>query len=873
MAFRPATGSTYTRDAAAAAEAARFRYTDDAGTHFDYTPAYDPRAEGGASAADARAGFTPGYYSVPDADMVRQAQQAAAEAGLAGPRLRVKEFPQAWHKIDDAEGHAAATRAKVEAAGFVYGGGGGGGDEWDDVGAAAAAAAGGYDEDTASRRRAAARRHAEAEWRAQQAEATAASADSAAEAAAKAESSREEQEAADLAYAMALSASQTADDPDARLLAELELSEAKKRRAQHANGGAPNGNAGTGRGRGGGGQPSGDVPHGGDEDEAATPRGGLGRSRGQALAARYWVSTCLDCDEELDASCDGFYDLWGDFTELEDAEGGRCPSLKALLGTPGISPGSGAPREALLVDRRTDALLAERCRLLAEDVAANGALQRSPEARAAYLGRYVATALGGPIGGDSDAQALAQAWAEGATTLRAAARSCVLRLGDLPVGLPRHRALLFKVLAPLLHLSCRLVRGAYYCDGDDSCARVILLTTGGFEYDVDLMHSPGKLTLPPGFVPPQPQEGGSNPGSREGARAAEGLPKEEAPAQGATPQQTAKAPRSGRPGAPSRAAAAAAAASDPSASRPRATAPPFGPRHGGTGSNPTSADSSFEAEPRLSDDDDTEEDVTVAELMSAYGCSAELAFEALMAADYHLARAHLLCQGAAILGASAREVYELLVLSGWDLEKAVQSHMDAMEEARRGGPPRASAPPPQQQRSTPAQRPPSGPQGWAGPPAGGAHVPARKQQASAPGFQAKSSSTPAASAAAAMASGSMDPAARAKATARLTELRAAAAAAAADASSAEVVRKAFHNEWDSRVAGLDLPGVLRVFGVAVPRPEGGASRPPSAAVRKAYREAMLRFHPDRQRDATLADRVRAEETFKMIQTAASNFSA
>jgi hypothetical protein len=862
MAFRPATGSTYTRDAAAAAEASRFRYTDDAGTHFDYTPAYDPQREGGASAADARAGFTPGYYSVPDADMVRQAQQAAAEAGLAGPRLRVRDFPQAWHKIDDADSHAAATRAHVEATGFAYGGGhAGGGDDWEDAGAAAES---GYDEDAAAKRRAAALRRAEAEWRAQQAEATAASVDSAAEAAANAASSREAQEAEDLAYAMALSASQTADDPDARLLAELELSEAKQRQRQ-GQGGATPGKA----------HASGDQPGDGDDD-VATPRAGLGRSHGQALAARYWVSTCLDWDEELDAACDGFYDLWGDFTELEEAEGGRCPSLKALLGAPGMSPGSGAPREALLVDRRTDALLAERCRLLADDVAANGALQRSPEARAAYLGRYVATALGGPIGGDADAQALAQAWAEGANTLRAAARSCVLRLGDLPVGLPRHRALLFKVLAPVLHLSCRLVRGAYYCDGDDSCARVILLTSEGYEYDVDLMHSPGKLTLPPGFVPPQPEDGAAQ---REGARAADGLPKEEAPGAGGRAQppqpQPSKASRSGRPGAPSRAAAAAAAASDTSAHRPRATAPPFGPRHGGaTPSGPTSPDSSFEAEPGTkSDDDDTEEDVTVAELMSAYGCSAELAFEALMAADYHLPRAHLLCQGAAILGASAREVYQLLVLSGWDLEKAVQTHMDAMEEARRGGPPRA-----QQQRSTPAAAPPrpaSGPQGWSGPPAGGAHVPARKQhaQASAPGFQAKSSSTAAPTAASAMASGSMDPAARAKATARLAELRAAAAAAAVDASSAEVVRKAFHNEWDSRVAGLDLPAVLRAFGVAVPRPEGGAGRPPSAAVRKAYREAMLRFHPDRQRDASLADRVRAEETFKLIQTAASNYSA
>ena len=39
---------------------------------------------------------------------------------------------------------------------------------------------------------------------------------------------------------------------------------------------------------------------------------------------------------------------------------------------------------------------------------------------------------------------------------------------------------------------------------------------------------------------------------------------------------------------------------------------------------------------------------------------------------------------------------------------------------------------------------------------------------------------------------------------------------------------------------------------------------PAAVVRKAYRDAVLRFHPDRQREASLAQRVRAEEAFKLI---------
>jgi DnaJ-class molecular chaperone len=62
------------------------------------------------------------------------------------------------------------------------------------------------------------------------------------------------------------------------------------------------------------------------------------------------------------------------------------------------------------------------------------------------------------------------------------------------------------------------------------------------------------------------------------------------------------------------------------------------------------------------------------------------------------------------------------------------------------------------------------------------------------------------------------------------------------------------------VAGMDLPAVLRALGV----PLGGGMHPPAATVRKAYRDAVMRFHPDRQREATLAVRVRSEEAFKII---------
>ena len=48
------------------------------------------------------------------------------------------------------------------------------------------------------------------------------------------------------------------------------------------------------------------------------------RTKGRALASRFWVSQCLDADETLDASCDGFYDVWGD--TFEASADGKLPS-------------------------------------------------------------------------------------------------------------------------------------------------------------------------------------------------------------------------------------------------------------------------------------------------------------------------------------------------------------------------------------------------------------------------------------------------------------------------------------------------------------------------------------------------------------------
>ena len=74
----------------------------------------------------------------------------------------------------------------------------------------------------------------------------------------------------------------------------------------------------------------------------------------------------------------GFYDLWGDYAEAEAAEGGRCPTLRALLELGGGSEAQG--REALLVDRRTDVCLSELAETARRGAEGFG-LSKPPEAR------------------------------------------------------------------------------------------------------------------------------------------------------------------------------------------------------------------------------------------------------------------------------------------------------------------------------------------------------------------------------------------------------------------------------------------------------------------------------------------------------------
>jgi hypothetical protein len=81
-----------------------------------------------------------------------------------------------------------------------------------------------------------------------------------------------------------------------------------------------------------------------------------------------------------------------------------------------------------------------------------------------------------------------------------------------------------------------------------------------------------------------------------------------------------------------------------------------------------------------------------------------------------------------------------------------------------------------------------------------------------------------------------------------------------DSERAEALRNEFRQEWTAKVASMNLAETLECFGVTV---EGGAHAN-AKQLRSAYRKALLTFHPDRQSGKELAQRVAAEETFKIL---------
>lgn len=72
----------------------------------------------------------------------------------------------------------------------------------------------------------------------------------------------------------------------------------------------------------------------------------------------------------------------------------------------------------------------------------------------------LATVVSDHMGGARNYESLSSAYAAFQAQLKDRLQSRILPIGALSVGLPRHRALLFKTLADACELPCRLLRGS-----------------------------------------------------------------------------------------------------------------------------------------------------------------------------------------------------------------------------------------------------------------------------------------------------------------------------------------------------------------------------------------------------------------------------
>lgn len=208
----------------------------------------------------------------------------------------------------------------------------------------------------------------------------------------------------------------------------------------------------------------------------------LQSSPAEVVAFRYWSFNALSYDDKI---LDGFYDICstGDEPVLS-----TIPSLMELQSLP---YSHGVKTEAVLVNRALDSelvALEQKAFLMAVEFRSKSS-EFVGRILVQTLANLVSNYMGGPV---IDPESMLLKYRNMSSVLKADIRSAVIPLGRLTVGLARHRALLFKVLADNLAVPCRLVKGRQYTGSDDGALNIVKFNDGR-ECIVDLMIDPGTL--------------------------------------------------------------------------------------------------------------------------------------------------------------------------------------------------------------------------------------------------------------------------------------------------------------------------------------------------------------------------------------------
>ncbi|XP_050893113.1 serine/threonine-protein kinase CTR1 [Lathyrus oleraceus] len=208
----------------------------------------------------------------------------------------------------------------------------------------------------------------------------------------------------------------------------------------------------------------------------------------EALSHRFWVNGCLSYSDKIP---DGFYLIhgmdsyvWTVCTDLQ--ENSRIPSVDTLKS---VHPRTGSSLEVVLVDRRYDASLRELQNIV-HDISCSSITTTEVVDQ---LSKLVCNRMGGSASAGEDE--FLSFWRDCSNNLKDCLGSVVFPIGSLSVGLCRHRAILFKVLADAIDLPCRIAKGCKYCKRDDASSCLVRFGLER-EYLVDLIGKPGQLCEP-----------------------------------------------------------------------------------------------------------------------------------------------------------------------------------------------------------------------------------------------------------------------------------------------------------------------------------------------------------------------------------------
>ncbi|XP_047319947.1 serine/threonine-protein kinase CTR1-like [Impatiens glandulifera] len=223
-------------------------------------------------------------------------------------------------------------------------------------------------------------------------------------------------------------------------------------------------------------------------DEERSVQTGSSPRSAQVLTQRFWLNGSMTYHDQVS---DGFYMingmdpyLWSISTDFQEA--GRVPSFESLKG---IDPSDGLSIEVTLVDKFTDPGLKELHHWI---LSLPTNLMTSIE-----VTQLLADLVYSRMGGDASCgeERSNYHWKDCIDALKASQGSVVLPIGSLSFGFCIHRVLLFKVLADMINLPCRITRGCKYCGKDFGSSCLVRLDKDR-EYVVDLIGRPGALSQP-----------------------------------------------------------------------------------------------------------------------------------------------------------------------------------------------------------------------------------------------------------------------------------------------------------------------------------------------------------------------------------------